>query len=133
MRTKKVIAVAGAMLAFCAGGALPVGTPGDDGSAVASVMGCAAAEAAESVEEAWREDINEATRDDTMAFGVYIGKPLQAYIDDFTSKGWTRKNIGDAVSFVKKKGDYIVTLVVHPYGESKNLPRGSRQAGSGQS
>ena len=38
--------------------------------------------------EPWRPDIDAATQDDTMAFNVYIGKPIKACAEDFLSKGW---------------------------------------------
>ena len=119
MQKKKIMAITGVALALYVGSVLPVGTGDAYNAPVTPWVQTAAAAASE---EAWREDINEATRDDTMAFGVYIGKPLQQFIDDFQSKGWKKTdNYGGPFGFQKKKGDYMIAVAVYPHGENKNL------------
>ena len=80
-----------------------------------------AAQAAEYVEPDWQKDIDEATRDDTMAFGIYVGKPIQAVVDDLTKAGWQRKDNDKAVMMMKREKDYIKMIALHPHGQDKNI------------
>ncbi|MBR6906794.1 MAG: hypothetical protein IKN33_07675, partial [Selenomonadaceae bacterium] len=63
MNGKKILALALVSMALC-GGSVSYGDVGLPSFGVA--------QAAE-VKPVWQEDIDEATRDDTMAFGIYIG------------------------------------------------------------
>jgi len=117
MMKKKILAATCAAVALQLGSALPV-TPWEAACAPSPVLAVPVAEAAAS----WHEDIEEATKDDTMAFGIYIGKPLQTFIDDFTSKGWQRNNnYGKTIAFQKDRGAYLIAVVVHPHENNKNL------------
>lgn len=70
---------------------------------------------------AWRYDVDEATRDDTMAFNIYIGKSMQSFLDDFKKDGWTRMKDDNAVLFMKEKKGYMMIVAVHPHKDNKNL------------
>lgn len=118
---KKIMSAIGAGLALYVGSALPASF-GDvaDNPAVAAVQ----ISVAEAAEPSWKEDIDEATRDDTMALGVYIGKPMKAFMDEFKSKGWKEQHTygeGKAIAFQKNKGDYLIAVAAYPYGENKTL------------
>ena len=103
-RKKKIAAFLGALLFLQVGTACQVGdrNAGDSFSAPAIVH-------AETV-PVWQADVDEATRDDTMAFGLYIGKPIQAFIDDCTAKGWKRIPNEKAVFFRTKKDGYMTII-----------------------
>ena len=78
-----------------------------------------AAQAAEI--EAWRPDIDAATQDDTMAFNVYIGKPIKACVEDFLSNGWTHAPNEPADFYIKKEKDYIYGVFIRPHVANKDL------------
>ena len=70
---------------------------------------------------AWQADVDEATRDDTMAFGLYIGKPIQSFIDSCKAQGWERIPSEKAVFYLTKKNGYMMGIAVHPNALDKNL------------
>ncbi|MBE6101127.1 MAG: hypothetical protein E7200_03350 [Selenomonas ruminantium] len=77
--------------------------------------------AADYVAPDWLEDIDEATRDDTIAFGIYVGKPIQTVVDDLAKKGWQRKDNNNTVIMLKKKNGYMQLIALHPHGKDNNL------------
>lgn len=115
-RKKKIAAFLGALLLLQVGAACQVGES-NAGDSFFMVPGIVHAEQ----EPAWLADINEATRDDTMAFGLYIGKPIQAFIDDCTAKGWERIPNEKAVFFRTQKDGYMMGIAVHPNALDENL------------
>ncbi|MBR3456695.1 MAG: hypothetical protein IKH16_00840 [Selenomonadaceae bacterium] len=72
-------------------------------------------------QDVWREDINEATRDDTMAFNVYIGKPIQACIEDFQKNGWEHAPNESGVFYTIQKNDYIYGIAIRPHKANSSL------------
>ena len=116
MKGKKMIALLGAALCLQTGAACNVGGMDFGGNALLSPAIVHAEK-----EPAWQADIDEASRDDTMAFGLYIGKPLQSFIDDCTAKGWERLPSEKAVFFRAKKDGYMIGIAVHPNTLDKNL------------
>ena len=115
-RKKKIAAFLGALLFLQVGVGCQVGERNASDSFF-MVPGIVHAEQ----EPVWLADINEATRDDTMAFGLYIGKSIQAFIDDCTAKGWERIPNEKAVFFRVKKDGYIMGIAVHPNALDANL------------
>ena len=115
-RKKKIAAFLGALLFLQVGAACQVGdrNAGDSFSLAPGIVH------AETV-PVWQADVDEATRDDTMAFGLYIGKPIQAFIDDCTAKGWERIPNEKAVFFRTKKDGYMMGIAVHPNASAKDL------------
>lgn len=111
MNGKKILALALVSMALC-GGSVPYG---------ASVLPSFGVAQAAETKPVWQEDIDEATRDDTMAFGIYIGKSMDAFISDFQKRGWTRADENGAVVFTKKYTDYAMMVAVHPHSEKKTL------------
>lgn len=120
---KKIMAVTCALAALYAPCALPAFAPESCAPALVSVAKAAASvDTADEASPSWLPDIDEATIDDTMAFGVYIGKPLQTYMDDFKRKGWKINNsYSTAIAFQKDKGDYLIAVAVYPHENNKNL------------
>ena len=115
-RQKKIVALLGTTLLLHLGAAYQVGDMNADGS---FFMAPAIAHAEK--EPVWQADIDEATRDDTMAFGLYIGKPIQAFIEDCEAKGWERIQSENAVFFLEKKNGYRMGIAVHPNALDKKL------------
>ena len=112
MKGKKILAAAVASLALLGGGlCLESGMPMASGVALA----------AEAEIPVWQADIDEATRDDTMAFGTYVGKPMQAYTEDFRNRGWTLLDEKGVVAFTTKKQDYAIMVVAQPHPMNKNI------------
>lgn len=106
-KMKKMIALAG-MTMLLYGGAQG---PAADNYTEALPFLCSRAQAAE---PAWLDDINAASSDDTMAYGIYIGKPIKEVIDAFENKGWTRADQGEKVIFIRDKGNYKQMVAIHP-------------------
>lgn len=110
---KKSLALAGTLMSLYAGTAFFAGSE----SCTESWLPVACAE----TQEVWRGDINEATRDDTMAFNVYIGKPIQACIEDFQKNGWEHVPNESGVFYTIQKNDYIYGIAIRPHKANSSL------------
>lgn len=113
---KKTLALTGAIMSLYAGGVLFAGNEAADACTNSWLPAVHAQE-----KTAWEDDIDKATRDDTMAFNVYIGKPIQACVDEFLKDGWSRVNDETANFYIKNKGDYYLGISLHPNKSSKDL------------
>ena len=79
------------------------------------------AQGAEAEEPVWQKDIDEATRDDTMVYNIYVGKPMQSVIDELTQKGWKQEPSDNGIFYVKRKNGYIQGIALHPNASDKNI------------
>lgn len=113
---KKTLALTGAIMSLYAGGMLFAGNESIDACMTSVLPAVHAAEKA-----AWQDDIDKATRDDTMAFNIYIGKPIQTCIEEFEKNGWTRVAEESTIFYIKNKGDYFLGIALHPNKSSKEL------------
>lgn len=110
---KKNIALAGVALLLAGG----IAAPGDHHGTVCPSLYSAAYAA----EPTWLDDVNAASEDDTLAYGLYIGKPIQDVIGSFQGNGWKRADQGSKVIFTRNRGDYIQMIAIHPHAGNSNL------------
>lgn len=115
-KIKKTITLAGISLLLCSG-AQTVGTGTENLPDLLPAL-CKTAYAAS---PAWLEDVDSASSDDTIAYGIYIGKPMQSVVDEFLGKGWTRTDEDSKVVLTKNKGRYIQLIVLHHHTSNKDL------------
>ena len=113
---QKTFVLAAAFMSLYAGSACWSGQEAVEGSA----PWLATAQAAEQ-EEAWRSDVDEASRDDTMAYNIYIGKSLQACIQDLEKQGWKRVEGEEIPFYTKAKNGYLHAIALHPHPDHKDL------------
>lgn len=106
---KKTLAVTGAIMSLYAGGILFAGNESTDVTSSWQPI----AQAAEKQE--WQADITEATKDDTVAFNIYIGKPIQACLDELKSKGFVHAPNEPEMFYIMKKKDYIYGILLSPH------------------
>ena len=101
---KKTLALTGAALSLYMAGSLCPWSP--------------AAIPVYAADASYWEDVNESTRDDTIAYGIYIGKPLQPVLDEYRQKKWKRIEREGAIIFECDKKDYILSVCLFPQQEN---------------
>lgn len=107
---KKTLAVTGAIMSLYAGGMQIAGNEATEACMDSWQPVACAAEKQE-----WQDDIAKATRDDTMAFNVYIGKPIQACIDELQKNGFVHAPNEPGIFYITKKNDYMYGIFIRPH------------------
>ena len=107
---KKTLAVTGAIMSLYAGGMLFAGNESNEACTSSWQPVAHAAE-----KQVWQDDIAKATKDDTMAFNVYIGKPIQTCIDELQKAGFVHAPNEPGIFYITKKNDYMYGISLRPH------------------
>lgn len=113
---KKTLAVTGAVMSLYAGGML---IAGNESMEAPTSLCQPIAHAAERQE--WQDDVAKATKDDTMAFNVYIGKPIQACVEELKKDGFVHAPNEPGIFYIKKKTDYIYGIFILPHATHSDI------------
>ena len=75
-----------------------------------------------SAEHAYLEDVNMATADDTMVYGIYVGKPIEDFVASFDKKKeWHAIPDDDIIIYEKKGSGYREAIYVFPNAQNPEL------------